>query len=167
MPRGPATRPRSVGAEEAKTGYCFSLIDAQNREYKPYSGHFPAEPFKPTIGLSGDFAPGCAATWSTCRPASPPPPANRCFTYQPTGPGKPDGKPCGTTSSVPTTRPPNPAPPDTTDQTLSTRHPKPDPRNVIRKSWYRPADHACATAKHPAPIQGNHVDDHTKSPTPD
>ena len=65
-------------------------------------------------------APPCAATWSTCRPASPPRPANRCCTYQPTGPGKTDGKPCGTTSSAPTTRPPNPAPPDPTDQPRST-----------------------------------------------
>ncbi len=45
------------------------------------------------------------------------------------------------------------------------RHPRPDPRNLAtRKSWYRPADHACATAPHPAAVQGNHVDDHTKSP---
>ena len=45
------------------------------------------------------------------------------------------------------------------------RHPRPDPRNLAtRKSWYRPADHACATAPHPAAVQGNHVNDHTKSP---
>ena len=31
------------------------------------------------------------------------------------------------------------------------RHPRPDPRNATtRKSWYRPADHACATTPHPA-----------------
>ena len=33
-----------------------------------------------------------------------------------------------------------------------------------RKSWYRPADHACATAPHPAAVQNNRVNDHTKSP---
>jgi hypothetical protein len=45
------------------------------------------------------------------------------------------------------------------------RHPRPDPRNLAtRKSWYRPADHACATAPYPAAVQGNHVNDHTKSP---
>ena len=70
-------------------------------------------------------------------------------------PGKPDGKPCGTTSSAPTTRPPNPAPPDPTDQPGPPRHPRPDPRNLAtRKSWYGPADHACATAPHPAADQG-------------
>ena len=110
-------------------------------------------------------APPCAATWSTCPPASPPRPANRCCTCQPTGPGKPDGKPCGTTSSAPATRPPNPAPPDPTDQSLSTPPSQARPRNLAtRKSWYRPADHACATAPHPAAVQGNRVDDHTKSP---
>ena len=63
-------------------------------------------------------APPCAATWSTCRPASPPRPANPCCTCPPTGPGKSNGRPCGTTSSA--TRPHNPAPPDPTDQSLST-----------------------------------------------
>src|SRR5581483_1094728 len=51
------------------------------------------------------------------RPASPPRPADQCCTYPPTGIGEPDGRPCGTTSSV--TRSRNPAPPDPTFQALS------------------------------------------------
>ncbi|EUA68955.1 putative transposase [Mycobacterium xenopi 4042] len=45
------------------------------------------------------------------------PAANQCCTYPPTGIGEPDGRPCGTTSSV--TRSRNPAPPDPTFQALS------------------------------------------------
>ncbi|BBZ07542.1 hypothetical protein MDOR_17110 [Mycolicibacterium doricum] len=49
------------------------------------------------------------------------------------------------------TRPVSPCPPC---------HPRPDPtrgpRN--RKSWYKPADHACAHARHSAAFQGNHAD---------
>jgi hypothetical protein len=49
--------------------------------------------------------------------------------------------------------------------TLPTPPPPARPEEpAIRKSWYRPADHACATARHPAAFQGNHVDDHAKSP---
>ena len=54
------------------------------------------------------------------------------------------------------TPPANPCPP---------RHTRRDPRNIAtRKSWHRPADHACATAPHPAANQGNRVDGHTQSP---
>jgi hypothetical protein len=42
-----------------KTGYGFSLIDAENREYKDYD--WTSQPFKPQIGGTGDLAPGeCA-----------------------------------------------------------------------------------------------------------
>ena len=54
------------------------------------------------------------------------------------------------------TRPINPCPPC---------HPRPDPRNpATRKSWYRPADHACTRGPHPAANQGNHADGTTNSP---
>src|SRR5271157_4799223 len=45
-------------------------------------------------------APPCAATWSTCPPASPRPPVSRCCTCPRTGHGRSGGKPCGTTSSA-------------------------------------------------------------------
>lgn len=42
-----------------KTGYGFSLLDADNREYKSYGS--TAQPFTPIIGLSGDLGVGeCA-----------------------------------------------------------------------------------------------------------
>lgn len=42
-----------------KTGYGFTLIDADNREYKSYDSSL--QPFGPGIGGGGDFAPGeCA-----------------------------------------------------------------------------------------------------------
>lgn len=42
-----------------KTGYGFSLLDNDNREYKSYDS--TAQPFQPTIGLTGDLGPGeCA-----------------------------------------------------------------------------------------------------------
>ncbi len=76
-------------------------------------------------------APPCAAIWSTCRPASPPRPANRCCTYQPTGPGNTDGKRCGTTLSA--TQPHNPAPPDPTIESLSTPPPPARPEEPRNK----------------------------------
>src|SRR6202165_2539939 len=56
--------------------------------------------------------PPCAVTWSTCPPVSPHRPASRCCTCPPIGHDKPNGKPCGTTSSA--TLPLNRAPPDPT-----------------------------------------------------
>lgn len=49
-----------AGAEPlTKTGYGFTLLDAENREYNSYDN--TAQPFEPTIGGSGDLAPGeCA-----------------------------------------------------------------------------------------------------------
>ena len=74
------------------------------------------------LRAAGTLAGGDAAVARRChpaprpgqraRPVSPLRPASRCCTYQPTGPGKPDGKLCGTTSSA--TRPRNRAPPDST-----------------------------------------------------
>src|SRR5258705_13916188 len=70
-------------------------------------------------------APPCAVTWSTSRPATRPPPANRCCTCRPTGPGRPTGKPCGTTSSA-TIRRRNRGPPDPHPCPCPPRHPRPD-----------------------------------------
>ena len=78
-------------------------------------------------------------------------------------PGRMDGKPCRTTSLAPTTRPRNLKPPNPTGQSLSTPPSRARPEEC-KESWYRPADHARATAPHPAEVQGNHVNDHTKSP---
>lgn len=56
----------ATSAPVYKTDYGFTLIDSQNREYKKYTEHSPAEPFKPTIGPTGDLAPGeCARGYVT------------------------------------------------------------------------------------------------------
>ena len=63
------------------------------------------------------------------------------------------------------TQPRNRAPPDPTGQSLPTLPSQAQPEeSATRKSWYRPADHACTTAPHPAANQGNHAEDHTNSP---
>jgi putative transposase len=85
----------------------------------------------------------------------------RCCTYPPTGPGKSNGKPCGTTSSD--TRPHNLAPPDQPTSLCPPRHPRPDPRNA-KESWSSPADHACATTSTTGRPQPKPANDRSKSP---
>ena len=88
--------------------------------------------------------------------------AGRYCTCPPTGPGKPNGRPCGSTSSA--TRQPNHAPPEPTDQSVSTPPPQARPEEPHRKSWYRPADHTCA-ATPTAPLTApKRADDDSKPP---
>ena len=54
----------------------------------------------PAASTPSRAVPPCAATWSTCPPASPRPPASRRCTCPRTGHGRSGGKPCGTTSSA-------------------------------------------------------------------
>ncbi len=90
-------------------------------------------------------------------------PANQCCTYPPTGPGKLDGKPYGTTSSA--TQPHSRAPPDPTSQPLSTSPPQARPEELRNKEKLVQASRSRMRHRAaPAAIRGNHVDDHTKSP---
>ena len=103
-------------------------------------------------------APPCAATWSTCPPASPRPPAGRRCTCPRTGHGRSGGKPCGTTSSATVRR----------SREQDERHLPAHPPSQARprrhvESWCRPADHSCPHHSEPPQSCRNQPRDGTKS----
>ena len=82
----------------------------------------------------GDHAVARGATlrrdWSTCRPASPPRPANPPCTYPSTGPANSSGNPVAQRHRLPDHQP---RAPNQTTSPCPPQHPRPDPRNPKEK----------------------------------